>query len=310
MIRVCYFIRSHRDPEQIYRLARTLRAGSNGGLIVVHHDYSQCELGPAPLLAMRDTVLRPRSSRPLPRNEFSGSVQPYLDLVDWLDREKIACDWIVSLTAQDYPVKPISAIERFLAGSRADGYLRFWDVFSPSSPWSRRKARARYWHRYWRLPDRFGPILRAARILTKVLPVYFYLAYGPYVGVRRLRTPFRDDFRCYGGWTWSTLRREVAAYLRDFLATHPELEGHYRVAMLPEESVAQTVLVNSGRFDLVNDDLRYIDYSHAVKGSPRTLTVADLPLLAAGRDHFARKFDLAVDRHVLDRIDRELLATA
>ena len=37
------------------------------------------------------------------------------------------------------------------------------------------------------------------------------------------------------------------------------------------------------------------------------LTVADLPELASGRYHFARKFDLKAGREVLDRIDRELL---
>ena len=26
---VCYFIQTHRDPEQIYRLVRTLRRGGN-----------------------------------------------------------------------------------------------------------------------------------------------------------------------------------------------------------------------------------------------------------------------------------------
>jgi hypothetical protein len=34
---------------------------------------------------------------------------------------------------------------------------------------------------------------------------------------------------------------------------------------------------------------------------------ADLPLLAAGGFHIARKFDLATDRYVLDLIDRERL---
>ena len=75
----------------------------------------------------------------------------------------------------------------------------------------------------------------------------------------------------------------------------------------PEESLVQTVLVNGGRFRLVDDDLRYIDYEHTHRGSPRTLTVADVPRLASGKYHFARKFDLAVDAEVLDRIDREIL---
>src|SRR5262249_54960763 len=88
---------------------------------------------------------------------------------------------------------------------------------------------------------------------------------------------------------------------------HPDVEAHYRRTIAPDESFFQTVLVNSGRFDLVNDDLRYIDYSRAYRGVPRTLTAADMPLLSSGRYHFARKFDLSVDRDVLDRIDREIL---
>jgi hypothetical protein len=141
-----------------------------------------------------------------------------------------------------------------------------------------------------------------------VTPLHFYLDYGPWLGVRALRTPFRDGFRCYGGWAWYTLRRECALYLREFLRQHPEVEAHYRGTIAPEESVVPTVLVNSRRFVLVDDDLRYTDYSGAQRGgSPRTLTVADLRLLGSGRFHFARKFDLGVDREVLDRIDRELL---
>jgi hypothetical protein len=69
----------------------------------------------------------------------------------------------------------------------------------------------------------------------------------------------------------------------------------------------QTILVNSRRFRLVNDDLRYIDYSHADRGAPRVLTASDLPMLVAGPWFLARKFDYGVDRDVLDRIDRELL---
>ena len=125
--------------------------------------------------------------------------------------------------------------------------------------------------------------------------------------MRRIRTPFRDGFRCYGGWAWFSLRRDAARYLLEFLHEHPDVEEHYRRTVTPEESLVQTILVNARRFRLVNDDLRYIDYSKADRGAPRVLTTADLPMLAAGPWYLARKFDLGVDRAVLDRIDRELL---
>jgi core-2/I-Branching enzyme len=302
---VCYYVQSHRDPEQIVRLVRTLRRGSPRGVIVVLHDFEKCDLDAAPLAELGAHLLRP--SQPLVRSTFSGQSQPYLDVVDWLEREGVAYDWLVNLTAQDYPVKPVAMIESFLGAAACDGFICWWDALSPDGPWSRRKARARYWYRYRRLPPRAEPWLRALRVLTRVLPLHFYLDYGAAFGVRAWRTPFRDGFRCYGGWTWFSLRRRAVVYLRDFLAGHPEVLRHYLGTVAPEESLVQTVLVNSGRFHLVNDDLRYVDYSQARKGAPRTLTATDLPLLATGRYHFARKFDLGVDAGVLDRIDRELL---
>jgi hypothetical protein len=305
---VCYFIQTHRDPELIYRLVRTLRAGSADATIVVQHHARDFELDWRPLEGLPG-VRRFFARGAQLRSDFSCQVEPYLDAIDWLDREGIDYEWLVNLTGQDYPVQPVARIEAFLRASRADAYLRYWDVLSPESPWSRRKARARYWHRYWRLPDRWAPRLRALRFLTAVLPIHFYLVYGPWVGVRRLRTPFHGGFRCHGGWAWFSLRRHVARYLCEFLREHPEVEAHYRRTVTSEESIVPTILANASGFRLVNDDLRYIDYSRAVAGAPRVLTTADLPTLASGRYHFARKFDLAVDREVLDRIDVELLGT-
>lgn len=306
---VCYYVQSHRDPEQIYRLVRTLRRGSPRAPIVVWHDYAQCDLDPAPLLELGSVhLLRPAS--PQNRGDFSCQTAPYLAVIDWLEGQGIAYDWLVNLTAQDYPVQPVTAIEAFLDNARCDGFLRFWDVMSSASPWSQRKARNRYWYRYRRLPLAAGLWLRIFRLCTRFLPLHFYLDYGPLLGVRTFDSPFGDRFRCHGGWAFFSLRRQAAIYFRDFLAEHPEVLRHYQATVAPEESIVQTVLVNSGRFQLINDDLRYIDYTRAHKGAPRTLTTADLPLLAGGRFHFARKFDLGVDCEVLDRIDRELLAVA
>jgi hypothetical protein len=302
---VCWFVQSHRDPEQILRLVRTLRRGSSGPIVLRHDDPVQ-PLDPTLFEGISDFHCLPASGRQL-RGTFSCQTQPYLDLIAWLENRRVAYDWLVNLTAQDYPVTPVHRIEAFLGGSQADGFVRWWDVFSTTSPWSKRKARARYWHRFHRWPDGSERLLSTLRWITRITPLHFYLDYGPLVGVRLLRTPFTGELRCLGGRSWWTLRRSAVLYLREFLAARPDVERHYRGTVAPEESLFQTILVGSRRFALVNDDLRYVDYSAAVRGSPRTLTTDDLPLLASGSYHFARKFDLSVDRAVLDRIDRELL---
>lgn len=302
---VCWFVQSHRDPEQIVRLLRTLRRGSDGP-IILRHDDPVTPFDPSPVVALGNVHLLPASGRQI-RGNFSCQVQPYLDAIDWLEEKNVPYDWLVNLTAQDYPVIPVTAIERFLGSATCDGFVRWWDVLGPDSPWSERKAKARYWHRFRLLPPGSERLLRPFRWITKVTPFHFYFDYGPWVGVRRMTTPFREGFRCLGGRSWWTLRHDAVLYFREFLKLRPDVVGHYRGTIAPEESLVPTVLVASRRFELVNDDLRYIDYSRAIKGSPRTLSVADVPMLAAGGFHFARKFDLSVDREVLDVIDRELL---
>jgi hypothetical protein len=305
--RCCYYLQTHREPEQVYRLVRTLRRGSPRAVIVVRHDFDAGALDWQPLAGLADVHLL-RSSYPQVRGRFSGQTQPLLDVIAWLEGERVDYDWLVTLTGQDYPVMPLPASERLLFESGHDGFLRWWDVLSKESPWPRQKARRRYWYRYRRLSPRAERWLRLLRPASRLLPgIHLSLDYGPNVGVRALRPPWRHGFRCYGGWTWVSLRRQVVRHLDRYLREHPALLRFYQGTMSPEESIVQTVLVNSGGFRLANDDLRYIDYARAVRGAPRTLTVDDLPTLASGRFCFARKFDLAVDREVLDRIDRELL---
>jgi hypothetical protein len=306
--RCCYYVQTHREPEQIYRLVRTLRRGSPQSIILVLHDFGAASLDWAPLADLREVHLL-RSRCPHVRGRFSGQSQPLLDALAWLEDARVDYDWLVTLTGQDYPVQPLATGERRLRESGADGFLRCWDVLSAESPGPRRKAVRRYWYRYRRLGAGAEPWLRLLRPLSRLVPgVHLSLDYGPNVGLRASRHPWRNGFRCYGGWTWPSLRREAVRYLDAYLREHPALVEFYRGTMSPEESLVPTVLVNSGRFELCNDDLRFIDYRGSVKGAPRTLTVADLPALASGRYAFARKFDLAVDREVLDRIDRELLA--
>ncbi len=78
---------------------------------------------------------------------------------------------------------------------------------------------------------------------------------------------------------------------------------YYQKTVVPEESFVQTILVNNKKLNLVNDDKRYIDYTNAIAGSPRTLTVQDYATITKGNFHFARKFDLKQDAEILDKLD-------
>lgn len=304
--RFCYFIQSHRDPEQIARLVATLRRGSPRAHIVVGHDGRRCALSPSDLAAGGEVDLFAVAG-PVERGRLS-LLQPYFQAIERLRRERVRYDWLVYLSGQDYPTRPLAAAEREISESGVDGFLRWWPAFGADNPWGRRRqGYRRYAFRYRRAPRWATPILRLLRGLNGLQPlVHFQLTYGPFVGVRRVRTPFRGGYVCWAGTQWTTLRRPCVEELTATLARDAGLLRYYASTICPDESLVQTVLLNSGKFRFANDDLRYVDMRGTRTGSPRTLTGADLPELLAGHHHFARKFELAVDRDVLRRLDAYL----
>ena len=305
MGRCCYYVSTHRDPPHVVRLLRLLRTLSPDALLLLRHDGRTVRLDPAPLRAL-DVKILPALGEPT-RGRFNLVAGPLLDLLAWLAREEIDYDWLVTMTGQDYVLRPLADYERGLRAGECDAFFRHWDVLAGDGPWRRRKAVQRYWYRYRDLPPSSERWVRLLRPLTRALPgVHLALTFGPQIGLRAARVPWRDGFRCYGGWPWGALHRRAAERVEGYLRERPALVDFYRHTICPEESMVHTVLLNEG-LRVRQEEQRYIDYRNARGGHPRTLSSADLPMLAAGGYTLARKFDPDVDAAVFDRIESELL---
>lgn len=306
MVKICYFIQTHQNPDQIYRLIRTIKRSSPHAQILINHNFNRCNLDLTPLQDLSDIHLL-HNQEYLIRGDFSCQVQPYLNAVNWLFENNSDFDWLINLTGQDYPTQPLEETENFLAKTDSDGFIRYWDIFADEIPWDRDKGFKRYYCIYWRVPGKFSYLFlknfQQLAIVKKMTWLKFYLTYGPLLGIPCRSTPFNNEFICYGGLAWYTLSRKCVEYIKNFVDSHPEFVAHYQRTVVPEESFVQTILVNSKSFNLVNDDRRYIDYRGAVAGSPRTLTIQDYATITNGNFHFARKFDLKQDAEILDQLD-------
>jgi hypothetical protein len=302
-MKTVYLVRTHRDPTQILRLVATIKRGSPAARVLVWHDASGAPLDPAPFADLPDIEVF-LDREPTRRGGFT-MLSGYLRAVE---RLLAASDfeWLVYLSGQDYPTRPLAESERFLAESGADGFITWWDIRSPESPWGRRKGFRRYHFRYYDPPRWAHPLLRGLRKANDLQKlVHIYTAYGVQVGFRA-RVPFGRGLACYGGLQWHALSRPCIQYLADFARQRPDVLRHYERTILPDESFLQTALVNGGRFRLVNDDKRYYDFGGSRDGHPRTLGLADLPRITGGAYHFARKLDLARDPELFDRLDEVL----
>src|SRR4051812_25568898 len=122
MASVAYLIQSHRDPDQVLRLVRTLRAGSPASVIHVSHDERGERLDDAALTALGGVTVRYETGG---YGDFSH-VRRYLDAVAWLRDSGQVVGWVVNLTGQDYPLRPLHEIEADLERATADGFLEYF----------------------------------------------------------------------------------------------------------------------------------------------------------------------------------------
>ena len=308
MARACYFVQSHRGPEQVARLVATIKAASPASYVLVGHDSSRTALARADLPDLPDLDLF-QVDGPVERGRLS-LLSPYFQAIDRLAAAGVDYDWLIYLSGQDYPTASLVRSEAFWRASGCDGFLTYWDAFARENPWGKkRRGVVRYGYRYRTAPRWLVPWLPALRFFNRFQSRYHVqLNYGPFVGVRVRRGPFGPGRICYAGSQWTTLSRPCVDYLAERVRADRELVDHYAHCICADESLVQTVLVNAGRFQLAEHHLRFVDFSQSRDGSPRTLTLADYETLADDRYQFARKFDPAVDAAILDKLDQRIFA--
>jgi hypothetical protein len=278
---VAYLIRAHHRPEQLVRLVERLTTPTTS--FFVHVDgrapgvvYEAARAG----LAGRDDVhWVPRVDSYYSGFSLVRSVVAGLDEV----QRKGTPAHTVLLSGQCYPLRPAAEIESALAGRPGESLVERFHL--PSERWADEdggldRVRYRYFERV-----RF-------RTRTLRLPL--------------LRRSFPAGLEPWGGSAWCVLSGEAVATLLAFHHERPDAWSFFRRVKTPDEMFVQTVLMSSPLRDRVaNETVHHIEWPGG--SHPRTFTSADFDRLAASGKLFARKFDVARDAEILDRIDRELL---
>ena len=307
-MKVVYFIQSHKNPVQICRLVETIKRKSTNSLVLISHDFNCCQLDLSSLKQFSGIELIARNKSA--RRGDSSVLTIYLDAIDWLYKHHCNFDWLICLSGQDYPIQPIPQIEAFLASTEYDGFIDYWDVLSEKSPWGKEAGRKRFFTQYISLPLWTKWWLRKISRIEPFIPYLQVQWRFALIGLKAKSVPFTDDFKCYGGWYWNTLSKKCIDFSRNYLEENPELLKFYQKTLAPEESLIATVLVNSDRFKLKNDCLRYFDFPSQLFGYAQSLTVDNYEELACSSSHFARKFESESDGKILDLLDELLENTA
>jgi hypothetical protein len=288
-VTVAYVVLSHRNPEQVLRLVRALGEGP-AARVLVRHDPRGARLSAAEIEAAGGEAIEDEI-------EVRWADWSYLELILACLREAAARhdpDWALILSGQDYPLRPLAEIEAELEASLVDGRLgavREVERRRPAAGDDEFFLRCRY--RHYTRPRAIPDLPRAMRPLAYVRDL------PPLVGIRRLGPA---PLRFFASADWVTLgRRAIAAVLA--AAEDRRLMRHFRRVAVPSESFFASVLLGDDSLAIERDHRRFAPFSEAGAAHPDLLTSGDYDRVVASGADFARKFDAAVDAHVLDLLD-------
>jgi hypothetical protein len=325
-MKVAFLVLNHRPPAQLIRLLTTLRSQLPDSPIVVHHDVFHGEF-PSELLEPIGNVYLLASRKRMAWGDFS-LVEACCWSLTWM-REHLEFDWMVLLSGQDYPIKPLDGLVDNLTRGGADAvfgaapidllpafsrmlmHRRYFFQYRPAtalaavSPpsWLPKAARGVVDWSTWGL-------MRALNNLQPLFKIYRLTGRVPYrFGWRARDTPFVSNWPCWHASQWFALSKDALAYVLDYLDDHPEYANYYRGTMVPDESMLATLVCNSPNLNVANRDVTYTRWANNRSSHPDTFRAEDLGELAAASPYFARKFDIDKDSRILDKLDNLIAAS-
>jgi len=322
-MKIAFLVLNHRGSDQLVRLLTTLRSQLPESPIVVHHDIFHGDLPVETLEPIGDVHLLTSGKR-MAWGDFS-LVDVYCWSLRWM-AEHLEFDWVILLSAQDYPIKPLSGLADELQKNNADAVMYARKIRELPLAAARRDMVRRYFFQYraaaprrrnsW-LPDglrgflrrRTGLLIDGINFVQPLFKIYRLPDGMPYrFGWRARHLPFDRENPCWYGSMWFGLSRRALEYAMTYMDEHPEFVAHYSKTIIPDESMLATVILNAPHLRVEIDSLHYTRWSGPGSSHPDTFRVGDLAELASASRFFARKFDLAQDTQILDELDKLIAA--
>lgn len=209
-------------------------------------------------------------------------------------RNKGEYDYYWLCSGQDFPIRSTEEILKYLEEDPVANYLNLYPSYNHelghSNKYDKRNQIIFYkWMLSRSLPLRVlkRGVIEATGGYNKTYPIF----------LRKNTT----RMKFYFGSQWWCLNEQTVDWILNYLKEHKEYYRFFSLASTPDESFFHTLVMNSSYASDVKDYLHYIDWSEG-KSSPRTLTMDDLDNIEKSGKLMARKFDVTVDKFILQKL--------
>lgn len=290
-MRVAYLVTAYRDLTHLERLCDALRREDPDALVLVQFDRG------SPLAAQAATLDQWVRFTDGPISWGDGSyVRAVVESLRALLDEP--WDWVVVLSGQDYPVRPLEALHAELEQGGHSAYALISGCLPGDAPPPEAlitRYRYRYWwtHRPWprvlrALARRSSPVVAAlsrGRLVVQPRP----RGAGPGLGVRRRATIFSASRPCCMGTDYVAMSRRSAEGVLDILDREPDVLDYFATTFVPSEALFASMVRWVDRATVANRSLHFMHFRG--RANPRQVSEEDLGELWQRGVFFARKFD-------------------
>lgn len=304
-----YLVLAHKNPDQLSRLINKLQ--DERSYFFIHID-------------LKSDIEKFKAQLTLPNVHF---IKDRLDCI-WGDYSQVLATlnlikealkiadegYFILLSGQDYPIKPLKAINEYLIENKSADFISFSEspMVKESDIYDSRINMFKV--NFSSLKDSYillHPILNSS---YKKIFQYFKLFLKNKIKPRELgvflcrsrKSPFIYHHK---GSQWWCLRTCTIKELYDFYEENKQkIDQYYKYTLCADEQFFQTILMeinNKRKQLLIKNNIHFIDWSRKNVPLPVTFGIEDVDLLMnqPSSKLFARKFDMSTSPHVLDLID-------
>lgn len=223
--------------------------------------------------------------------QFS-QVEATLELFEEIKNSKNKYSYIHLISGQDIPLKSIRELKNIFKNNNKE-YLEYSKL---PNGWPTDGAdRYKVYYPQWMISRPKNKIKRLIRVIYRNIVL----------SNTKLQRKFKFFDTLYGGSSWFSITGDCFEYLLDYLENNKEYIEFFRHSLCSDEIFFHTIILNSKfKENVVNENLRYIDWKNSLTGSPKNLEFLDLQKAVKSNNVFARKVvDLNLYKNIISIVN-------
>lgn len=290
MIEQVFLIQAHKDSNLLKKIVSRLDAPNH--YFVIHVDRKSCVMYEEikQEFCSHDNIIVMEANNVM----WGGAGQFFTTLKQIeLSIEKWPfLDFFHLISGQDYPVKSIHEFDNFFNTNRNYNYLAINDM--PQAYY-----RSDIYHFCDIIDYRTNNI--AVKGIIKLMSSIQRKIIDSGIRLRE-----KIPLQIYKGPNWWSLNREAINHILSYIKENPSYKRRFKYTYCCDEVFFHTILYNSElKNSIVNDSLRYTDWTKNGRGEPNILDETDFEKIIQSNSFFCRKIESERSKRLIFDLDNK-----